>query len=363
MTLAGKGIYIWQLHRIAHGHAPTMVHKALDAGLTHVLIKVADGASPYNSQLVAPVTEAFQAAGIQVWGWAWIWLRDPEAEAVVAAQIVTDLGMDGFVVNAEHPAKGRPAESDLYMQVLRDRVGDLPLGLSSYRYPHLHKTLPWEIFLSRCDWNLPQMYWVNECPAECVSRSLARHQALPVTPPIVPTGAAYGESYGSYYFRAEPSEIITFLDAVRAHNLPAANFWSWDWTEMYGPDLWQAIADYEWPPTTEPLPDVAQRFWEALLACDVDAMATLYHHNAVYVNAGHMVQGPTEILSTITEFLRRLPDVRFFIDELRADENVRFLRWHATSSAGQIEDGLETIGVRNGRIQYHSSTYHLIPAT
>jgi hypothetical protein len=362
VTLAGKGIYVWQLHRIAHGHAPTMVHKALDAGLTHVLIKVADGSSPYNSQLISPVTEAFQAAGIQVWGWAWIWLRDPAAEATVAAQIVTDLGMDGFVVNAEHPAKGRHAESDLYMQVLRDRVGDLPIGLSSYRYPHLHTTLPWEIFLSRSDWNLPQMYWVGESPADCVSRSLARHQALPSARPVLPTGAAYGETYGNTYFRAEPAEITAFLDAVRAHNLPGANFWSWDWTELYGPDLWQAIANYDWPAPAEPLPDVAQRFWEALLAGDIDAIIPLYHHNAVYVNAGHMVQGPTDIRAMIAEFLRHIPDARFVIDELREDGNVRFLRWRATCPAGHVEDGLETIGVRSGRIQYHSSTYHLIPA-
>lgn len=362
MTLAGKGIYIWQLQRIAHGHVPTMVAKALDAGLTHVLIKVADGTTPYNSQLLAPATEAFRAAGIQVWGWAWLWLRDPAAEAAVAAQIVTDLAMDGFIVNAEHPAKGRYTESDLYIQTLRERVGDLPVGLSSYRYPQLHTALPWEVFLSRCDWNLPQVYWIDELPADCLRRSLAQHQALPVARPVVPTGAAYGESYGNSYFRAEPAEITAFLDSVQAAGLPGANFWSWDWTEQYGPDLWQAIAGYEWPVAVEPLADVALRFWNALLAGDIDAATGLYHDNAVYISAGRMVQGPADIRALFAEFLDRLPGARFVMDELREDGNVRFLRWSATSDAGQVMDGLETIGIRDGRIQYHSSTYYLIPA-
>jgi hypothetical protein len=362
VTLAGKGIYIWQLGRIARGHVPTMVEKALDADLTHVLIKVADGDTPYNHQLLTVAAEAFQQAAIQVWGWAWIWLRDPEAEATVAAEIVTDLRLDGFVVNAEHPAKGRSRESDHYMQVLREAVGDLPIGLSSYRYPRLHTTLPWETFLNRCDWNLPQMYWIDEVPSDCLARSLAQHQALPVARPIIPTGAAYGETYGNSYFRAEPAEITAFLDAVRDRGLPGANFWSWDWTELYAPDLWQAIADYAWPVPEVELPDAAEVFWHALTAGDIDALPALYHENAVYVSGGHMVQGSAAIQAAITEFLDRLPGATFVLEELEQEGNVRFLRWHATSEAGQIEGGLETVGVRDGRIQYHSSAYHLIPA-
>jgi uncharacterized protein (TIGR02246 family) len=361
MTLAGKGIYVWQLNRIAQGHVPTMVSKARDAGLTHVLIKVADGATAYNGELLPSAIEAFHGAGIQVWGWAWIWLRAPEDEATVAADLVTTLGMDGFVVNAEHPAKGRVGESELYMQVLRDRVGALPIGLSSYRYPQLHSTLPWEAFLSRCDWNLPQMYWIDESPGDCLKRSLAQHMALPAARPVIPTGAAYGETYGNLYFRAEPAEIVAFLDAVRAAGLAGASFWSWDWTELYGPDLWQAIAGYEWPAPAEELRDAAERFWEALTAGDLEAIAALYHDNAVYVSAGQMVQGPDAIRKMIAELLSRLPEAAFVLQELRTDGNVRFLHWTATSAAGRVDEGLETIGVRAGRIQYHSSAYRIIP--
>jgi hypothetical protein len=359
MTLAGKGIYVWQLNRIARGHVATMASKARDAGLTHVLIKVADGTTPYNSELLPAATEALHGAGIQVWGWSWIWLRAPEDEARVSAELVTELGLDGFVVNAEHPAKGRAGEAELYMAVLRERVGGLPIGLSSYRYPQLHTTLPWETFLSRCDWNLPQMYWIDETPADCFSRSLAQHKALPSARPVVPTGAAYGETYGTLYFRAEAAEITAFLDTVRSAGLAGANFWSWDWTEQYGPDLWQAIAAYEWPAPEDDLPDAAERFWEALTAGELETIAALYHDNAVYVSAGRMVQGPEAIREMIAELLERLPQAAFEMEELRVDGNVRFLRWHASSPAGTVEEGLETIGVRAGRIQYHSSTYHI----
>jgi hypothetical protein len=360
MTITGKGIYIWQLPRIARGHVPTMVHRAVDAGLTHVLIKVADGITRYNRSLLPSATEAFRAAGIQVWGWGWLWLREPAEEATVAASVVNELKLDGFVINAEHPVRGRPNESELYARVLREELGGLPVGLSSYRYPHLHPTVPWEIFLSICDWNLPQVYWINEAPRECLRRSLARHQTLPNARPVVPTGAAYGETYGNAYFRAETHEITAFLDAARELELPGANFWSWDWTEQYAPDLWQSIADYPWPVNPEPPLDAAHRLWEALVARDLKALGSLYHENAVYVAAGRMVQGPDAIRVHLQKLLDLLPDATLVIDELHQEGNVRFLHWHATGATAAVEEGLDTIGIRDGRIQYHSSAYRLI---
>jgi len=72
MTLQGKGMYIWKLHRIAGGNVQAMVDKAKAAGLTHVIIKIADGSSAYNVDLAGPAADAFKAAGLQVWGFAWL---------------------------------------------------------------------------------------------------------------------------------------------------------------------------------------------------------------------------------------------------------------------------------------------------
>ncbi len=359
MALVGKGMYVWKLHRIAGGNVQAMVRKALDAGLTHVIIKVADGADPYNVDLAGPATDAFKAAGIQVWGWAWLWMRSPFQEAEVAAHRVNTLGMDGFVVNAEHPTKGKYAEAQVYMETLRERINEVPIGLSSYRYPHLHTTLPWKEFLTPSDLDMPQMYWVGEQPADCVRNSLARHQAFPFARPIIPTGAAYGEQYGNSYFRAQPEEIVEFLNTVRANNLPAANFWSWDWTEAHGPDLWEAIADYDWPVESGEPQDVAEQYWRALVQGDLNALASLYHDNAVYVTAGPIAQGPVGIRARIADLLNQLPNAQFNKLDLQAEGSVRFLHWSAASDAGRIENGLDTIGIRAGKIQYHSSSYRL----
>ena len=356
MTLAGKGLFIWKLHRVCGGQVQTMVDRAKRANLTHVIIKIADGASAYNVDLVGPATDAFKAAGLQVWGWAWLWMREPFQEAELAAHRTHTLELDGFVVNAEYPAKGKAQEARAYMDTLREQLPDTSIALSSYRHPQYHSSLPWEAFLTQCDLNMPQMYWVGEAPAACVRNSVARHQDFPFARPIIATGAAYGEHYGSSYFRSSPSEIVEFLDTVRASGLPAANFWSWDWVDAHGPDLWDAIADYNWPGADPPTEDIAEQFWAALTAGDLDSLTTLYHDNAVYITAGRAVQGSTAIRAEFGDLLNKLQDGRFHLEEIIVEENVRFLRW----SADQLRNGLDTLGIRAGKIQYHSTSYQLL---
>ncbi len=362
MPLQGKGMYIWRLGRIAGGDVQAMAEKAANAGLTHVIIKVADGATPYNEELGRAARDAFRAAGLQVWGWAWVWMREPLHEAAIAAECINALALDGFVIDAEHPAKGRALEAAAYMGALRGLQPHFPVALSSYRYPHVHGSFPWETFLVQCDLNMPQMYWVGESPSECVRYSVAKHRSLPSARPIVPTGAAFGEHYGNSYFRAQPADVVEFLDAVRDSDLPAANFWSWDWTEQHGPDLWDAIAGYDWPVPATPTLDLAEQFWTALTAGDLDALADLYHDNAVYISARRAAQGPAAIRAVFSDLLELLPEAQFEQEELRAEDNVRFLRWSATSAAGSVRSGLDTIGIRAGRIQYHASSYQLAAA-
>ncbi len=353
MTLEGKGLFIWKLHRVCGGNVQTMVDRAKEAGLTHVIVKIADGASAYNVDLLNPATEAFKAAGIQVWGWAWLWMREPIQEAEIAVHRTRTLGLDGFVINAEYPAKGKAQEATTYMDALRDQLPDTTVALSSYRHPQFHSSLPWEAFLSRCDLNMPQMYWVGERPTNCVEDSIAQHQKF--GKPIIPTGAAYGEHYGSSYFRSSLSEINEFLDAVRANGLPAANFWSWDWVDAHGPDLWDAIADYDWPGSVPPLADIGEQFWEALKSRDLEALSALYHSDAVYITAGHAVQGPVAIRAKFRDLFDLLPESQFDREELIIEPNVRFIRW----SAEPVRNGLDTLGIRAGKIQYHSSSFQL----
>ena len=71
MGLKGKGFYIWQIKRIAGGDPVAIAESAQKAGLSHVVVKIADGKYGYNFlngvDLVEPLVAALRARNIAVW--------------------------------------------------------------------------------------------------------------------------------------------------------------------------------------------------------------------------------------------------------------------------------------------------------
>jgi len=253
--LPGKGYFIWHVSETQNGDIGRIAIAAEDAGLGHVLIKIADGAVGYNGDL-RPLVETLQRKGIEVWGWHYIY-GYPASEARMAVRRIRESGVTGFVVNAEVEFKkpGMGAIARAYMQALRAEVGpDFPIALSTYRYPEYHREFPFTAFLEYCDFNMPQVYWLlKHNPVEQLDECIRQYQALSVVRPMIPTGPAWKQ--GSWL--PAPGELVAFMDAARDRGLEAANFWAWEHAQNL-PGLWQAIADYHWqveqpaPPDPEP---------------------------------------------------------------------------------------------------------------
>ena len=214
---SGKGMWIWQVANCENGDVERIVHRATASGLTHVLIKVADGRSKYNGDLSVLVNRLIDA-GISVWAWQYTYGTHAEEEAGFAATRFGELPYAGFVVDAEKEYKGHPSRAERYMGRLRELLPDAAVALSSYYLPDYHATFPWSEFLAQCDINMPQVYWYSRGPVNALTQSLA--QMARYGKPIFPTGAAYPEA-------AKASEIPVFLKAVVGAQLPGANFWGW----------------------------------------------------------------------------------------------------------------------------------------
>ncbi len=76
MSLEGKGIFIWKIKDCEGGDPQAIAAHATEAGFTHILIKIADGAFTYNYDydlnvdLVPPVIQALRNSGDQCLGLA-----------------------------------------------------------------------------------------------------------------------------------------------------------------------------------------------------------------------------------------------------------------------------------------------------
>ena len=82
------------------------------------------------------------------------------------------------------------------MDRLRASLPDLPLALSSFRFPSVQRAFPFDEFLSRCQIAMPQAYWVAQSggdPAWGLARSYQEYADRWPSLIYIPTGAAYGE--------------------------------------------------------------------------------------------------------------------------------------------------------------------------
>ncbi|MEX1248854.1 MAG: nuclear transport factor 2 family protein [Anaerolineales bacterium] len=362
MSIQGKGVFLWQVKRVAGGDANAIAEQAKAANLTHILIKVADGRYSYNItngvDMVPALVTALRARGIAAWGWQYVYGSDPPAEAKKAIERVKLFKLDGFVVNAEaqFKAKGMDAKARKYMQELRKGLPGLPIGLSTYRYPTVHYQFPFTAFLDYCDFALPQVYWVGSVnPAQQLKKSYGEFQSLKPGLPVVPTGAAY--SQGSW--TPTPQQLNDFMAAARELQLPGANFWEMSTAQENGGALWSAVRDYDWatgsaptpapdeaeeePPA--PKPDIIARYISALNSGDPSKVTVLYEKNtAKHAHNGHTRTGRSAIYAWYNTLLKKsLPGGKFSVIGSSANGSTYTLQWKATAPKAKVQRGKDSI--------------------
>lgn len=277
--LTGKGLYIWKIKNAESGDPKKIAQTAYDAGLTHVIIKILDGVWSYNMRpeskgsqttwyddLIAPLVSALRERNIEAWGYQYVYLANAKAEALAAINRVMKFALDGFVVDGEVEAKGKPSAALAYSRTLRSTASPggvripVPVALSSYRYPSYHPEFPFDEFIEGSDLLMPQVYWQGATnPAAQLKKSLEEYRRYTRLKPYLyylPTGSAYTE----YNWTAKPSEVLDFMNAAKDLSLPGVNFWEWSHARNIK-GMWDVIANYDYngskppaPPTPEPEP-------------------------------------------------------------------------------------------------------------
>ena len=360
MTLTGKGYYIWQVKQCENGDPNRIAALAREANLTHVLIKIADGAFPYNIDLdtgfdyALPTIKKLQAHNIQVWGWHYVYGNYPEQEAEIAVKRALELGVEGFVVDAEleYQTRTKASAASRYMNILRNNLGSLPLALSSYRYPSYHIDFPWVNFLERCDYNMPQVYWEqsHNKAGEQLQRCVNEFKALRPFRPIIPTGPTYKQGGWIPY----KEEVITFMDVAKKLGLSGVNFWYWDGCRRYMPEYWDLVRDYNYDaqPTQTSLPGL---YIQALNTKDLENVLNLYGENAVLIRTETAIQGKENIRGWLASMLKNYPNGTFKLLGHSQDGNIFNFQWEVSSTNGNKLEGQETLGVVDEKIVFQYS--------
>jgi len=361
MTLRGKGYFVWRIPYCENGDVNAIANLAQQASFTHVLIKVADGAYSYNIDpngvdLVPPLVQALHARNILAYGWHYIYGDYPTNEADKAIQRINQLHLDGYAldVEAEYKQPGKDAAARTFMTRLRNALPNFPIALCSYRFPTYHPQVPWTVFLEKCDTNMPQVYWEQaHNPGDQLERCVREFQAMTPFRPIIPVGSAYIRGT----WAPTLSDILEFLQTAQSLNLTAANFWEWSNTRRNLPEVWNLIRDYPWSAIPPP-PDISQEYINALNTRNPDLVVGFYSPTAIHVNSARTVQGTVAIRAWFQSlFTQILPNAVFIHTGYTGGGSARYFTWTATSSAGNVYDGSDTIGLINNQIVYHYTNF------
>lgn len=357
MAVEGKGFFIWKIPYCEDGDIKAIANLAQKAGLSHVLIKIANGSLAYNidsngNDLVIPLVKALKNRNIESYGWHYIYGDDPIGEANKAIQRIRETKVSTYVIDAEREYKypGKSQAAVKFMNRLRAELPSIPVALSSYRYPSYHPNIPWKQFLEGCDYNMPQVYWqLSHNPSDQLIRCVDEFQSMSPYRPVIPTGSAY--KTGNW--AASPEEVVAFMDTAKSLNLGSANFWEWSNTRKYVPENWEAISDYTWHDKPPPQ-DIAQILISTLNTHDTEQVVELYTPTAVHVNSTRTVNGTAGLSSWYQSlFNYLLPEGVFTLKNFTANDNVRHLTWTASSSRGNVHDGEDTFVLFDEKIAYH----------
>ena len=367
MTLEGKGFFTWKIPNCESGDAKLIAAHARDAGLTHLVVKIADGPMIYNGNwgdskdYTTPVVNELRSHGIKVWGWHYVYGDNPTSEANVAITRIRQYNLDGYVIDAEkeYETSGKKSAAKKFMSTVRSACPNLTIALSSYRFPSLHPQVPWSEFLEQCDLNMPQVYWMKaHNPGDQLTRCVNEFQAKTPSRPIVPTGAAFRE----YGWKPTDAEVLEFCTKAKELNLSGVNFWEWsDARSGNLPGVWDTIHEYKWRAKDEPK-DICVSLMEAMNAHDIDKILSLYTLPAVHINGIRTTQGFENLRSWYTQLFNQiLPDSTFALGSYNGKGSSRHMTWSASSAKGIVRKGNDTLGILKGKISYHYSFFYVTP--
>jgi Secretion system C-terminal sorting domain len=261
LPIGAKGMYLWQLWNSDGGgkNLNTIISKLKSAGVTWLVIKMADGDSYYNSpnhslynwatsnyKSMDSVVAIFHANQIKLLAFQYVYglphhWSNAVSETDVANSILAIKGIDGLLIDAEieyDTLKTRVTAAKSYCDNIHLYHHDAFIALTAWARINGHNTFPWTTFLDRVDVNMPQTYWAARPTSVQNEFNLMSNQFISssdtwvsqgdsaAAKPIMPLGQ--GEYFG-YSNDVKQGEITTFCNLAKTtYNYPGVSLWEYN---------------------------------------------------------------------------------------------------------------------------------------
>jgi len=110
----------------------------------------------------------------------------------------------------------------------------------------------------------------------------------------------------------------------------------------------------------------AQEVVEAHLAAvaqgDLATILKDYRDDVVIVTPQGALEGHAGVEAFFTQALTALPELKLSVKSVVYTGDVGLLQWTATSTAGRVNDGVDTYVLEEGAIKFETATFTVEPA-
>lgn len=236
--LHGKHLWVWYVDQ--SGGVDGLIQTTRDIGARGVLIKCADGTTPWAQ--FAQSVAALKAAGLVVGAWAYVYPTDVDAQAETI--ISASQGADYLVIDAESEFEtpGTDVAATQLGQRLRVLAPDLVMGLTTFAIPRYHRAFPYLDFTRWADFVAPQVYWADAGMSPEVMLANAIHGLEGYGLPLYPIGQGYSPS--------TPADVAAFAAYCAQKWIEGVSWWD---VQSMTPELRAAIAQTQvYAPVAKP---------------------------------------------------------------------------------------------------------------
>jgi hypothetical protein len=232
--IAGKGMWIYELRKVAHGNPETIAKAAADKGFSHIFVRVGSGASGLNTltaatKLIVPA----HRHGIKVIAWYFPYFKNVGSDVARTMRVIKftnyGQGFDGFAADIE-PAPGsnlNRGTAQSYSAAVRRAAPTGYLVLVPPRVtPTTMKSFPYWALMPHYDAVAPMVYWGRYDPAGSVAQSI--RFLAPYGKDIAPVGQAYNMApEGGPFGNPNAAATVAFMAMSKRLGATGVSFWSW----------------------------------------------------------------------------------------------------------------------------------------
>lgn len=259
--LKGKGIWINVIGQCDNGSMEAIRDKLVKMKADYVIVKAVNGIYGYNYadgvDQVKVLSTYLEPVGIEVavfaapYGDAFgvgNWKREVDR---IVRRMNEDLPKIKYLIldiegRWKHENNSAGIASKFMLRLSANMRADVVLGFSSYRYPEQHPQIPYSAFLSYCEINMPQVYWVGqhnsaEQLADCIKQYAAMNYG-PADLEFIPAAPAYHHRDDNPPWILEPKDMREFHAAVVDDHKLTSETW-WDYESIRSTGFLTVIAD------------------------------------------------------------------------------------------------------------------------